>query len=31
LITSQGLEPNNNSYLIDKQLDANALFLCEHF
>jgi uncharacterized protein len=29
LITSQGLEANNNSYLIDKQLDANALFLCE--
>lgn len=31
LITSQGLEANNNSYLIDKQLDANALFLCEKF
>jgi uncharacterized protein len=31
LITSQGLEANNNSYLIDKHLDANALFLCEKF
>ncbi len=31
LITSQGLEPNNNSYLIDKQLDSNTLFLCENF
>lgn len=27
LISSQGLEPNNNAYLIDKQLDSNALFL----
>lgn len=27
LISSQGLELNNNAYLIDKQLDSNALFL----
>ncbi|MDZ7896887.1 MAG: hypothetical protein U5N85_02505 [Arcicella sp.] len=31
LVTSQGLEANNNSYLIDKHLDANSLFLCEKF
>ena len=31
MITSQGLESNNNSYLIDKQLDLNSLFLDETF
>ena len=31
LITAQGLVANPNSYLIDKHLDANALFLCEKF
>jgi uncharacterized protein len=31
LITSQGLEANHNSYLIDKHLDLNSLFLCEKF
>jgi uncharacterized protein len=31
LITSQGLEANQNSYLIDKHLDLNSLFLCEKF
>lgn len=31
LITAQGLDLNNNSYLIDRHLDANALFLYEKF
>ena len=31
LITTQGLVANSNSYLIDKHLDFNVLFLCERF
>lgn len=31
MITSQGLEANPNSFQIDKQLDLNAMYLCDTF